>query len=288
MRVCVLGSPDGWYFRDLQRAALGRCQLECVPFTGLHAGWNASSQQTIVSDQHRLSEFDAIIVRSMPPGSLEQVVFRMDVLGRLEAQGTTVLNPPRALEAAIDKYLSSARLRAAGLPVPATWVGQNCDDALQAFALLGEDVVIKPLFGSEGRGLVRVNDAALAWRTCKTLSQLGAVIYMQQFIPHAGYDIRVLVIGSRLLTIKRVNPNDWRTNLSQGGRAEPYDPPTEITDLARRAAEALGAPLAGVDILPGNDGSLYLLEVNAVPGWQGLSRALGIDVAAMVLDYARQ
>ena len=86
----------------------------------------------------------------MPPGSLEQVVFRMDALHRIAAAGVPVLNPPRAVEAAVDKYLTLALLEAAALPVPPTWAGQGATEALAAFDALGGDVVVKPLFGSEG------------------------------------------------------------------------------------------------------------------------------------------
>ncbi len=110
----------------------------------------------------------------MPPGSLEQVVFRMDALGRLEAAGATVINPPRAIECAVDKYLTTARLAAAGLLVPRTVACQTVEDAMAAFELLGGDVVIKPLFGSEGRGITRLQDEALAERAFRLLVQLGA------------------------------------------------------------------------------------------------------------------
>jgi ribosomal protein S6--L-glutamate ligase len=114
---------------------------------------------------------------------------------------------------------------------------------------------------------------------------LGSVLYVQQFIPHDGFDVRVLVVGERLFAIRRRHPTDWRTNISRGAIAEPLDLTAETADLARRAADALGAPLAGVDLLPGRDGGLYVLEVNAVPGWKGLAGALGVDVAAEVLAY---
>ena len=97
-----------------------------------------------------LADCDAVLVRTMPPGSLEQVVFRMDLLHRLMAGGVRVLNPPRAVEVCVDKYLATALLDAAGLPVPHTIVCQHADAALEAFTALGGDVVVKPLFGSEG------------------------------------------------------------------------------------------------------------------------------------------
>ena len=112
----------------------------------------------------------------MPPGSLEQVVFRMDLLHRLQARGAVVLNPPAAVETCVDKYLASARLAAAGLLVPPTAVCQHADAALEAFAALGGNVVVKPLFGSEGRGMVRVSDPETAWRVFRTLERTGAVL----------------------------------------------------------------------------------------------------------------
>lgn len=287
MRFCVLGSPTGWYFHDLARAALGRYELIGAPFSRVHCGWAADGRLEFASAGLDLAQFDAVLVRTMPPGSLEQVVLRMDILGCLEAQGVVVRNPPRALELAVDKYLSVARMRQAGLPTPATWVGQDAEEAVEAFGRLGGDVVVKPMFGSEGRGLMRVSDESLLWRVARLLTQQGAVLYLQEFIPHQGYDLRVLVVGPRMLAIRRVSDSDWRTNVSRGARAEPYELRSEVAELAGRAARLLGTPLAGVDILPDRDGRFHLLEVNAVPGWRGLARALDVDVASLMLDYLR-
>ncbi len=114
-----------------------------------------------------------------------------------------VLNPPRAVEAAVDKYLSLAKLSASGLPVPATWAGQSATAALTAFEALGGDVVVKPLFGSEGRGLLRISDRELAWRTFHTLERLGAILYLQQFVRHPGHDLRVFVLKGSVLGAMR-------------------------------------------------------------------------------------
>jgi ribosomal protein S6--L-glutamate ligase len=229
---------------------------------------------------------DAVLVRTMPPGSLEQVVFRMDVLHRLQARGIPVLNPPAAIETCVDKYLASARLEAAGLRVPPTIACQHADAALEAFATLGGDVVVKPLFGSEGRGMVRVSDPEMAWRTFRTLERLQAVLYVQQFIRHPGWDLRVLVIGDRVLTAMRRRSNgDWRTNVAQGGAGEAVAVTDAQADLALRAAAAVHAPVAGVDLLPGPDGTWYVIEVNAVPGWRALAPVTGVDVAAVMVRY---
>jgi ribosomal protein S6--L-glutamate ligase len=175
MRIAVLAAASSWYFADLRRAAADRHDLTVLSFQAIGSAigrWDAGveNQVAVSARGSPLTTFDAVLVRTMPPGSLEQVVFRMDALGRLEAAGTTVINPPRAIECAVDKYLTTARLAAAGLPVPRTVACQTVEDGRQAFEALGGDVVIKPLFGSEGRGITRLDDAALAERAFSLLT----------------------------------------------------------------------------------------------------------------------
>jgi RimK family alpha-L-glutamate ligase len=282
MRLAILSSGDGWHVRDLSRAAIAHGhEAVAIDFRLLSAGVPLS-----LSTNAGLEGCTAVVVRTMPPGSLEQVVFRMDLLQRLEAQGTRVLNTPRALEGCVDKYLATARLSAAGLLVPDTIVCQHADAAMEALANLRGDVVVKPLFGSEGRGMVRVSDPELAWRTFRTLERTGAVLYLQRFIRHPGWDLLAFVLGVRVLTAMRRHANgDWRTNVAQGGRGERVVLDTAQERLALRAAEVLGADVAGVDLLPGPDGEWYVLEVNAVPGWRALAPVTGIDVAGALIAY---
>jgi ribosomal protein S6--L-glutamate ligase len=170
--------------------------------------------------------------------------------------------------------------------VPPTVTCQHADAALEAFATLGGDVVVKPLFGSEGRGMVRVSDPEMAWRTFRTLERTQSVLYLQQFIRHPGWDLRAFVLGGRVLTaMRRYSNGDWRTNVAQGGRGEVVRLSADEERLALRAAAALGAAMAGVDLLPGPRGEWYVLEVNAVPGWRALAPVTGIDVAAAILNY---
>lgn len=283
MKLAVLTSPDSWYWKDLTRAAGDRHQLHCLPFTQIATHLHGS-KQCFNCNGSDLTSFDGVLVRTMPPGSLEQVVFRMNALGQLEQSGVAVINSPRSLEAAVDKYLTSAKLQASGLLVPKTMICQTVEQAMNAFHELGGDVVVKPLFGGEGRGIFRVEDESLALRAVKSLVQLNAVLYLQQFIDHPGYDIRILVIGNNLLAVRRRNDDDWRTNVTRGACAEPIELDDDLVETARRATAAVGATIAGVDILPDGRGERYVLEVNAVPGWKGLGRALDTDVAAMILN----
>ncbi len=158
------------------------------------------------------------------------------------------------------------------MPVPPTITCQDAETALAAFDQLGGDVVVKPLFGSEGRGMVRLSDPEMAWRTFRTLERLQTVLYLQKFVRHPGWDVRAFVIGGKVLTaMRRYAHNDWRTNVAQGGRAEAVSLTAEESRLTLAAARALGTPVAGVDLLPHPDGGYFILEVNAVPG----SRAPG-------------
>ncbi|MBI4585195.1 MAG: RimK family alpha-L-glutamate ligase [Planctomycetes bacterium] len=301
LKVGILSNQRGWHLEDLFRA--GRkldLEVAALDFRSLATAVEEGREEVAAGSQP-LAEFDRLLVRAMPPGSLEQVVFRMDVLQRLVARGIPVINSPRAVECAVDKYLALARLSAAGLPVPRTRACEGARQALEDFEALGGDVVVKPLFGSEGRGLMRISDPDLALRAFHALERAGAVIYQQQFIRHPGWDLRVLVLGERVCAAMRRRvappftsgavPNlagaEWRTNIARGGRGEPADLSKEAAELAIQAAAAVGTEIAGVDLLPDAQGNLYAIEVNSSPGWQALSRVTGADVAAEVLGYLR-
>jgi ribosomal protein S6--L-glutamate ligase len=285
MRIAILANPQSWYRRDLERAAIARGHaVQWVPFAGLWADV-ANCACGAQDQQLRPGAVDAAIVRTMPPGSLEQVVFRMNLLAVLEAQGVQVLNGPKALECAVDKYLTTVRLAAAGLPVPRTIVCENAEAALVAFEQLGGDVVVKPLFGGEGRGILRVSDPDLALRVFKTLERINAVLYLQEFIQHEGFDLRVMVLDGRVLAgMRRVSGGDFRTNVSRSARPEAARVAPREEEWALRAAAAVGARLAGVDLLYSRNGAGYVIEVNGVPGWRALANVSGCDVASHVIE----
>jgi ribosomal protein S6--L-glutamate ligase len=150
--------------------------------------------------------------------------------------------------------------------------------------------VVKPLFGSEGRGLVRVSDPELAWRTFRTLERLNAVLYVQRYVRNPGHDVRAFVLGRRLLGAMRryAAVGEWRTNVAVGGQPEACTLDDEAERLALRSASAIGASMAGVDLLPDLEtGRWTVLEVNAVPGWKALGAATGVDVASAILAELR-
>ncbi|CAN5210698.1 ATP-grasp domain-containing protein [soil metagenome] len=275
MNIAILSRGDGWHVQDLLRAAMSLGHTaSALDFRTLSASIDGNGP---------LAVFDAVLIRTMPAGSLEQIIFRMDLLHAAEAGGQLVLNPPRAVECCVDKFLTSVRLYQAGIPTPPTAVCQTLDIAMNAFVKFNCDVVVKPLFGSEGRGMVRLTDIETAWRTFHAIVTMQDVIYVQQFVPHPGWDVRAFVInGEVIAAMKRSNVHDWRTNVAQGGTAEHYSIGREERELALAAAKATGAIYAGVDLLPTADG-WQVIEVNAVPGWRALATACEIDVARQVI-----
>jgi ribosomal protein S6--L-glutamate ligase len=300
MHIGILGTPDNRYVLDLQRAAqqsFPQLQLSVLRWGDLQVGIGheraeqaaplvpAAAKPTGQLIAATPTGLDALVVRAMPMGSLEQVIFRMDCLQTWLDRGVAIHNPPRSLEVAIDKWLCLQRLSQEGVPVPPTICCQTRAAAMEAFETLGGDVLVKPLFGGEGRGILRADHPDLAWRMFGTLQQLGQVLYVQQFIEHFGYDIRVLFVGQDTYAIRRrALPGQWRTNLSQGSHGEPHQLTSEQAAAAVRSREVVGGTLLGIDLLPARDGRMFVLEVNAVPGWKGLAQTLQVDIAHRVLE----
>jgi RimK family alpha-L-glutamate ligase len=235
--------------------------------------------------EQRLDEFDFLFVRAIPGGSLEQIIYRMDALSRLEKAGVRVINPARVIERTVDKYYTSWLLEEAGLPTPRTVIAERFEDAMLAFEELGGDVVVKPIFGSEGRGIVRVSDPDVAYRIFRALELGRYVYYLQEFIPHDQRDIRAFVIGSRVEAAMLRRGDGWKTNVAQGARAERLEPDDRLVELAARAAQVVGTEYAGVDILPLENNKYMVIEVNGIPGWRGLEKATGIQIADRLVDH---
>jgi RimK family alpha-L-glutamate ligase len=297
MQVVILSQP-GWHADELSRALAERGHVvRVLPYESLVASFAAghSRASALSSADAAVLGADAVLARFIPAGSLEQIVFRVDALHWIEERGIPVVNSPRAIERSVDKFYTDARLREAGVPTPETFVCERADDAMTAIRAMlaratpdGADnaVVIKPIFGSMGHGIVRVSDPDVAFRIVQALETVRAVFYVQRAIDSGGRDIRVFVVGDRVLGAieRRAADGDWRTNVSRGGSAHAFALPSAWEDLALRAAAAIGADYAGVDLLPTPDGGAFVLEVNGIPGWQGLQRTMRIDVAGAIVD----
>jgi len=201
MQLGILGRPDGWHVRRIATEAAARGhQAVTVRWESLRAavgphGENLGPASIVPLDMLVVRGMPAAGLRQLPGGGLEEVIFRMNVLARMEQAGLSVVNPPRALEIAIDKYLSLAMIAERGLAVPETFVAQDDGAIREAWDRLGRDAVVKPIFGSRGRGLVRIHEAE-ALEQLLVARTAGSPLYLQEFIPHVGWDLRVFLAGA--------------------------------------------------------------------------------------------
>jgi RimK family alpha-L-glutamate ligase len=284
MRVAVVGSTGGWHAERLERALTARGHT-CAFAAVTRLASRIDGGIALRSRDVRLDACDVVLVRGIPRGSLEQIIFRVDALHALEAGGVRPVNGALAIERAIDKFLASALVAAAGVTTPRTVACERAEDALEAFLELGSDVIVKPLFGSMGFGMARVEDPDIAQRVFRALEIERAVYYLQETLPHDGTDVRAVVVGDRVVAaIERVGTG-WRANLARGAVPRPVALDDERAELCVRAAAALGADYAGVDLLRAADGRDYVIEVNAIPGWRGVEQATGVDVAGALVEH---
>lgn len=231
-----------------------------------------------------LEDVDALIIRPIGRGSLEELVFRMDMLYKLEREGFYVVNPAEAIEHCVDKYDILSVLEDNGVPVPRTFATESANEALRAFTELGGDVVVKPIFGSRGIGATRINDAEIALTVFKAITFQHGVIYLQEYIPHGTSDIRAFVVDGRVIAAMRREAGGWKTNFSQGAKPLPITLSSEFEGLAVKASNAVGCKVSGVDILEGPDGP-KICDVNSQPGWKGLQMVTKVSIADEIVDF---
>jgi len=229
-----------------------------------------------------VAHLDAAIIRlgALLPGLVSAA-------GRaLEQQGTALLDGVDALLAANDKMATLQRLSAAGIAVPETELVRDLDQLEAAVDRVGGvPVVVKPLHGSQGRGVI------LAERKSTAISMMQSVLFqsrefiLQRYIECGGQDTRVVIMdGEVVAAMQRSAPEgDFRSNLHRGGSARCIEPSDDMKSLALEAAHHVGLRCAGVDIVNSGD-QLLVLEVNGSPGLEGISSVTGVNVAGRWID----
>jgi RimK family alpha-L-glutamate ligase len=297
LRVAIMTDETGWHTRQLQRALRERgAEGRCIDLARCHVD-TAAHAHGLVLPGFGAKLPDAVIVRGIAGGSFEQVTKRLGVLHMLRELGVPVYNDARCIERSVDKSMTSLLLHAAGVRTPPTWAMESLDAAqarVRREAAAGHALVLKPLFGSQGHGLVRVGrvggrDVPLPPLAGKG-SPHGGLAYLQRFVtPVAtpGFDWRVLVIGGRSRAAMRRVSDHWVHNVAQGARCEPQslagDDGQALARMAERAADALAMDYAGVDLMPTDQGPT-VIEVNGVAAWRGLQRVTPFNIARGLVD----
>jgi RimK family alpha-L-glutamate ligase len=285
MRIGVLTrNNDAWCSTQLRRA-LERNNVS-HSFLGFRelAGRVGLRPEVTAKDTNMIRDLDALIIRPVGRGSLEEIIFRMDLLHKLQRSDIPIVNPPLSIERSVDKYHTLALFEEHGLPVPQTVVTESLEEAVRGFNDLGGDVVIKPLFGSRGIGSTRVSDRDVAERLFRAILFYHGVLYLQRFIPHGDSDIRAFIVGDKVVAaMRRVAPT-WKNNVSLGAKPVALDCSEEMKRLAVGASQILGCKIAGVDILESNNGPV-IIELNSQPGWRGLQTVASVDIAEEIVKF---
>lgn len=281
----VIDSID-WHARQLI-AALSSRGVETVPVQLSSCGMATASASGLHIDGLGKTLPDAVVVRTMSGGTFEAVTLRLGVLHALRELGVTVWNDARAIERCVDKSMTSFLLARAGIPTPSTWAMESYE---QAYAIVEREtaegpLVLKPLFGSQGRGLKLVHKP----EDLPTIEETpGRVYYLQRFIGvkrRGGYhDFRILVVQGRIVAAMRRHSTHWVTNVKRGGRPVAVVINEEMKTLALQSAMAVGANFVGVDIVYGTDDRPAVLEVNSMPAWSGLQKVAAVNIASVLAD----
>ncbi|MGE5266450.1 MAG: ATP-grasp domain-containing protein [Deltaproteobacteria bacterium] len=228
---------------------------------------------------------DGAFVRSVSTGSLEQITLRLGILHALRESGVRVWNDARVIERCVDKSTATFLFQKAGLPVPATRAAEGIEAAREFMSReAGRPIVVKPLFGSQGNGVRRVE-------TLERLpepSEVGDVYYVQRYLRATSdtrfEDWRLFVSSGRVLAAMSRVGRTWITNVHQGAEPTPVETGPEMTGLALEAARVIGADYAGVDLIRDETGRLLVLEINSNPAWKGLQSVTDVNIARTLAD----
>ncbi|MBS9478856.1 RimK family alpha-L-glutamate ligase [Ancylobacter radicis] len=287
-RVVIFTEDADWHTRNL-KAALERTGLGVTVLSLNDCGFalgETAHGLVLPGFGDRLPV--AAFVRLIAKGTTEQITARLGLLHALRELGVKVMNDARAVERCVDKSMTSFLIAQAGLPTPRTFVGEN-RAAMQA--LVDEapgDMVLKPLFGAQGKGIRRLAPRA----DLPEPEKVGGLYYLQDFVTQpAGPDFRdwrVFVIGNRVAAAMIRRSPRWITNIHQGATGEPAPADAHAHDLAIRATAAVGADYAGVDLIEDESGAFQVLEVNSMPAWKGLQKTTEVDIASALARHVAE
>jgi len=240
--------------------------------------------QSNLSEQFKVLEPRAALVRGFGAAATQKIFFRLDILSAIEEYDVKLINSRASLEIASDKFLTSIFLEKYQISTPRTMICEDPHKALEAFDELGGDCILKPLYGSKGIGITRLNDKAFAENVIYSLSQLNHVFYLQEFVAHQNRDIRILVLGDKVIAGMYRVSDSWKTNIYAGAKAEPLEVTNELKNLAVKAAKITKTEIAGVDILESEKG-FSVLEVNSIPGFTALQKVTDVNIAEEIINY---
>jgi len=274
---------EDWHSKQLIDAAnrFGEAVVICPEILGARL---SSFGVTVLTEVGQLPQVHGFVL-ARGFGEKGNSDFLVPVYQIMQRTGHILVNGIDPLLTAVDKFETSYRLQQAGVPTPMVVVAQEVGLAYSVLHEWGR-VVAKPLYGSLGLGIEYLEDTPDGRaRLPELLARFGAV-YLQEYVPIPGRDIRAFVVGDRVAAsiYRRVPPGAWKTNIALGGEPEPCQLDSTLERMAVTAARTIGLDYSGVDILEGPAGPV-VIEVNGNPLWQGLMRATGHNMADVIMAW---
>ena len=286
-RIPVFTDDPGWHGSRLKEAfAVRGYEALFISLKDCFLDLTGDSRGVVIPGFNTLPKF--AFVRGVPGGTLQQVITRLDILHALEMLGVKVYNTGRAVERTVDKAMTSFLLHHHGIATPDTWVVESRQKAHEVMLReVSEDklLVIKPLFGSQGKG-VRLIKKGEAFPVPMG-AHVDGLYYLQRYVDSgegSWHDHRVFVIQGKAIAAMVRHGESWVNNVAQGGRCEAVAHDSELGALAEAAAKAVDINYCGVDIIRDRHGKLYVLEVNSIPAWKGLQGVVISDIAQVLVD----
>lgn len=285
-RIAIFTDDPGWHGKQLRQAFVAR---------GYSAEYVSLTECRIQLQDGLLPLYipgfagtlpDAAFVRGVPGGSLEEVVFYLDILHALKIMGIPVYNDGHAVERSVDKGMTSFLLQQYFVPTPQTWVLRDRRQAIEIAEeqlRAGHQLISKPIFGSQGEGIRRIEKMTdLFW-----LTHSHGVYYLQRFVQSAGEgysDWRVFVVQGKVIASMRRRGIHWLNNVARGASCEAMQIDHKMANIAVNAVQALQMNYAGVDIICTREGDYEVIEVNSIPAWKGLESVCDVRVAEILVD----
>ena len=285
-RIAIFTDDPGWHGKQLRLAFAAR---------GYSADYVSLTECRIQLQKGLLPLYipgftgslpDAVFVRGVPGGSLEEVVLYLDILHALKIMGIPIYNDGHAIERSVDKGMTSFLLQQHAIPTPQTWVLRDRQQALviaEEQLKAGQQLISKPIFGSQGEGIRRIEKLSdLFW-----LTHSHGVYYLQRFVQSVGEgysDWRVFVVQGKVIASMRRRGIHWLNNVARGARCEAMQIDRKMADIAVKATRALNMNYAGVDIICTQEGDYQVIEVNSIPAWKGLESVCDVQVAKILVD----
>ncbi|ABR55472.1 alpha-L-glutamate ligase, RimK family [Methanococcus vannielii SB] len=285
MKMGIISEERDWVTDEL-KSKMEKNDIDPVFIQPSKIVSSIASDVKFEHNNRNITDLECAFIRNIGDGV--EMFHRFDTLKYLENY-VPIINPMDGIENAGNKFRTSFLMEVNKIPHPKTIISEDVNKALIA-AEKFEDVVLKPLFGSQGRGLVRVKGRSTVakLKALNTFKSNNGVIYLQEFVtnPNNVYrDIRAFAVGDKVVSAMYRKSDSWITNIHQNGVAEKCEVSEELSKLVLAAKDALGLVYAGVDVMESSDG-LKVIEVNACPSWEGLSRVSDTNITQYIIDAA--